>query len=331
MAAKPVPTTGVVIAPPPTESVQPAQVNGSNNELIRATAVGDTGAVAELTGNANPSSAPLASPPPSQSLEISTGSGKSTTVNEMDGKPVTVSIDSRQSPSGSPELRLVNTKRFSLSYAVEDNGTGLAAVDLWETRDCKTWKKCDHATQLSHAYVVEVAEDGMYGYTMVARGAADKRETQPKAGDVPQVWVTVDATKPVVQLTGVELNLTSRLPNLIIRWSAQDRNFGPRPVTLSYAEQMEGPWVTLAANIENTSRYECPIPTTMPKKAFIRVEAVDLVGNSGVAVTVQTVRLDFAPTPPGSLLPPPPMTPPEAIRPAVHIQAVKSVAGDHDQ
>ena len=158
----------------------------------------------------------------------------------------------------------------------------------------KSWKKCDNAQAQRNAYSVEVKDEGVFGYTMVARPAGDKGDTQPKCGDVPQVWVAVDATKPVVTLSGVELNLASKTPNLIVRWSAKDKNFGPRPVTLSYAEHADGPWVPLAANIENSGRYETAIPANMPKRAFLRVEAVDLVGNTGAAKTERLVRLDFS-------------------------------------
>ncbi len=221
-------------------------------------------------------------------------------------QPVSVAIDSRS--TGSPALRLVNTKRFSLSFAVQDGGNGVSAIDLWETRDGKTWRKCDNAHSLPTAYLVEVKDEGVFGYTMVARPAGDKGNTQPKLGDMPQIWVTVDATKPVVSLTGVELNLTSKTPNLIVRWSAKDKNFGPRPVTLSYAEHVEGPWVPLATNVENSGHHECAIPANMPKRAFLRVEAVDLVGNSGAAQTDKLVRLDFLSPATASLLPPPPQS-----------------------
>ena len=242
-------------------------------------------------------------------------------------QPVSVAIDSKSSPAGAPALRLVNTKHFTLSYSVQDGGAGVAAIDLWETRDSKNWKKCDNAQPQQNAYLVEVKDEGVFGYTMVARPLGDKGNTQPKAGDVPQVWVTVDTTKPVVSLTGVELNLASKSPNLIVRWSAKDKNFGPRPITLSYAEHADGPWLPLAANIENTGRHESSIPANMPKRAFIRIEAVDLVGNSGMTQTDKSVRLDFsAPLAAAITLPPPPPNPPAVVeqpRPVVIIYDVE--------
>jgi hypothetical protein len=252
-------------------------------------------------------------------------------VIESKQAPVSVAIDSKSSPIGSPSLRLVNTKRFTLSFSVQDVGSTVAAIDLWETRDSKSWRKCDNATAQPGAYLVEVKDEGVFGYTMVARPVGDKSSTQPKAGDVPQVWVTVDATKPAVALSGVELNLASKTPNLIVRWTAKDRNFGPRPVTLSYSDRGDGPWLPLAANIDNSGRYECAIPTNMPKRAFLRIEAVDLVGNTGSAQTEKSVRLDFAapPVPVANLLPPPPpaaQPPAEPQRPLVVINGVESNA-----
>jgi hypothetical protein len=238
--------------------------------------------------------------------------------------PVAVSLDSKSSPSGSPALRLVNTRRFTLTYAVQDASGGVT-VDLWETRDGKTWKKCDNVQQQPGACQIEVRDEGVFGYTMVARPNGDRSSTQPKSGDVPQVWVTVDATKPVVSLTGVELNLTSKAPNLIVRWTAKDRNFGPRPITVSYAERPEGPWMPLATNVENSGRYECAIPANLPKRALLRVEAVDLVGNTGSAQTDRVVRLDFAAASSAvNLLPVPPQgQTAEVQRPVVIIYGVE--------
>jgi len=115
----------------------------------------------------------------------------------------------------------------------------------------------------------------------------------PKMSDLPQVLVNVDTTKPVVQLSGVELSLTPRVPALVIRWNAQDRNFNKRPITISYAETPEGPWVPLAANIENTGRHELPLTMNIPHRMLLRIEAVDVAGNVGQAQTKEPICLEL--------------------------------------
>src|SRR5262249_23768586 len=66
-----------------------------------------------------------------------------------------------------------------------------------------------------------------------------------------------------------------------------------QPITLSYAEQVGGPWRTIAANIENTGSFEWHPPTTGAAGRFlVRVEAIDDAGNVGVAQTPRPVLLD---------------------------------------
>jgi hypothetical protein len=308
----PVPVTAEV--PPVPSGLNPSSSNSAGiDPALSGTWVGDAAAIKQAQG-----SAPVSMP------EIITGPVRMPEIAvEPKQPPVAVAIDTRSLPPGSPGLRLVNTKRFSLSYTVQENGSGVAAVDLWETRDGKTWKKCDNAQTQHNAFVVEVKDEGVFGYTMVARPTGDKSTTQPKPGDVPQVWVTVDTTKPTVSLTGVELNLTSKVPNLIVRWTAKDRNFGPRPVSLSYAESADGPWLPLAMNVENSGRYEGPVPANLPKRAFLRIEAVDLVGNTGSAQTERLVRFDFTASSTTNV--PPPQTAQATTEPARPLVIIKCV------
>ncbi len=139
--------------------------------------------------------------------------------------------------------------------------------------------------------MVEVPEEGTFGFTLVARSGQQSGRS-PATGDQPQVWVTVDATRPTVKVTGLELSLTSKVPSLILRWNAMDKNFGPRPITLSYATQTDGPWTLLAQNVENTGRYEWPVSANVPASMYVRIEATDLVGNLGSAQTPNPVRID---------------------------------------
>ncbi len=105
--------------------------------------------------------------------------------------------------------------------------------------------------------------------------------------------MTVDTTKPLVQLNGVELSLTAKTPALVVRWTAQDRNFNKRPITISYAETIEGPWVPLARNVENTGRLEVPLTPAIPHAMLLRVEAVDAAENMGLAQTQAALQLNL--------------------------------------
>lgn len=184
-------------------------------------------------------------------------------------------------------LRLLNSKRITFHYEVKDPAAmGVAGLEMWGTTDMRSWKKYDIVTRAPSSLVVEVKEEGLYGFSMIARGKNELAKNQPPLpGEAPQVWVCVDLTKPDVQLLGAELNIMSKTPGLVIRWNARDRNLGPRPITLLYAERMEGPWTPIAANVENSGRYEWSMPPCVPSSVFVRVQAVDLMGNTGMAQT----------------------------------------------
>jgi len=201
-------------------------------------------------------------------------------------------VDLGPASAAQPAFRMVNTKKFSLNFEVKDVGvTGISGVDLWCTQDMRTWKKFD-AVQQANAQVVEVKDEGTYGFTLVARNGNGLGKAPPQPGDPPQVWVSVDTTPPAVTLSGVELSLTSKTPTLIVRWTAKDRNFGPRPVTLSFASSADGPWTLLAGNVENTGRYDWPLSSALPATMYVRVQATDLHGNVGFAQTENPIRLD---------------------------------------
>jgi hypothetical protein len=235
--------------------------------------------------------APAAMPPASNPKTKAQAEPKPK-VAVVEEAPAEPSIPSENSTA----VRLVNNKRISLNYKLDNVGSsGVSSVELWYTRDGRTWKKQFGKAQAKPPFVVEVAEEGLYGFTLVARNGMGIGKPPPQSGDQPQVWVAVDWTKPIVRLLGIEPGAESKTGNIVIGWSASDKNLGPRPITLSYAEQAGGPWLPIIANAENTGRYVWQMPDKMPGRLWIRVEACDLAGNVGWAESKDPVVLDLAP------------------------------------
>jgi hypothetical protein len=207
--------------------------------------------------------------------------------------PAVVMLDHQPNRPNPPAVRMVNSKRITINYEVKDVGpSGISGVELWCTQDGKTWTKRDTSHQARPPYVVEVEEEGLYGFTLLARNGIGLGQEAPKSGDLPQIWVEVDMTSPVVRLTAVNASCTGNQQNVIIHWKASDKNLGPRPITLSYAESEEGPWQVIAANALNTGRYVWSLPAELPARFLVRVEATDLVGNSGSSQTPKPVLMD---------------------------------------
>ena len=131
----------------------------------------------------------------------------------------------------------------------------------------------------------------MYGFTLLGRNGVGLSKNPPAPGDQPQMWVVVDLSKPDLRLLETSPQLSSKTPQMTIRWKATDKNFGRQPISLSYAEKEEGPWKPIASNLENTGKYNWQMPSGLAR-VLIRVEATDLAGNSSSVQSSKPILLD---------------------------------------
>jgi hypothetical protein len=195
--------------------------------------------------------------------------------------------------SSQTSVRVVNSKRFNLDYEVRDVGSsGVAGVELWYTQDGNTWHKHDAKLHHRSPYVIEVAEEDLYGFTLVAHTGSGLSGRVPRTGDAPQVWVEVDVTRPAVRLLDVQPGTGAEAGTLDVLWQATDKNLDPHPITLSYAESADGPWAPIAAHLENTGRYAWHMPAGVPARLLVRIEALDRAGNVGAAQTPAPLAAD---------------------------------------
>ena len=189
-------------------------------------------------------------------------------------------------------MRVVSNKRITLNFKVEDVGpSGISNIEVWSTQDCKTWKKHEVAPT-AHSFVYDAEDEGIYGFTMLAHSGIGLGKEPPQPGDLPQVWVLVDTTKPVVQMSDCTATVKDKCHTITVQWKATDKNLGSTPITLSYAEHEDGPWTPIATRIENTGSYVWKPADRVPPKLLVRVEATDLAGNIGVAQTTKPLMLD---------------------------------------
>ena len=238
------------------------------------------------------SGGPALSPPP-HPLLMAKQDDPAPAITQVKHEEKVVTHHAEHGVPGSPSVRMVNSKRIVLNYKVTDVGpSGVSAVELWMTRDSgHTWHK-DESARCGPPCETTVPEEGMYGFTLVAKNGVGLGKNPPVAGDPPQVWVEVDLTKPVVSALDAKHGVGPKAREITITWSASDRNMARRPVTLSYAEKADGPWLPLAANIENSGHYVWDMPSNGPNSFLLRVEAADIVGNIGTAQLTRPVEID---------------------------------------
>jgi hypothetical protein len=224
-----------------------------------------------------------------------------TTVSLAGGQQITPQVQDNQASvwngPGPGERRLVNSKRISLNYELKEVGpSGVSAVELWFTTDGRSWNKYPpRPEEPSKGKVIfEVNGEGLYGLTLVAKSGVGLSVRPPQLGDRPQIWVEVDLTRPVVQLQDVIVGEGVDKGKLIITWSAQDKNLSQQPITLAYGEKADGPWIPITEKLANVGRYVWTMPQRVPYQFYVRVEAVDLAGNVGTAVSPQMIRVDLS-------------------------------------
>jgi hypothetical protein len=194
------------------------------------------------------------------------------------------------------ERKLVGSKRISLNYELKEVGpSGVSSVELWYTQDGRSWNKYPGKFAGDQQNITfDVVGEGLYGITLVAKSGVGLGDRAPQIGDRPQIWIEVDITKPTVQLHNVLVGTGPEKGKLNITWTARDQNMARDPITLSYAEQLAGPWTPIAEKQPNTGRYIWSMPERLPYQFHLKVEAIDRAGNTGEASTDSLIKVDLS-------------------------------------
>jgi hypothetical protein len=176
------------------------------------------------------------------------------------------------------------SKSFSLDYAVDlTRGSSVSAIELWGTMDeGKTWSKWGEDDDRESPFDIRVEEEGMFGFRIVIVGSNLVASNQPRAGDPADAWIAVDSRTPEVKIHSAVYGVGEEAGNLVIEYSCSDDQLLDRPISLSFSERRDGPWTTIASGLRNTGRYLWPAEPNLPKRIYLRIEAVDRAANVGV-------------------------------------------------
>jgi hypothetical protein len=231
------------------------------------------------------------------------GDGNATITPGVAGAPSTGGGDTGVHPAGGRARQFTNSKRVNLKYSLQDVGkSGVSVVEVWNTTDGRSWQllkawKEIPKEQLDKPLAIPLTFDreGLYGFTLVPRSGVGRGASGPQSGDDAQIWIEYDATPPVVRLTATEVGRGEDDGKLLISWGAEDKNLdrADRCVTLSYAEDLKGPWTPFAKDLPNDGFYSWKMDALVPFQFFVRVEARDKAGNVGKADSVERVKVDL--------------------------------------
>ena len=187
--------------------------------------------------------------------------------------------------------RMVNSRLFELIYDDDSVRPAGGRIELWGTKDGgQTWKNFVTGDDCRKPLAISVDADGVYGFRAVAV-VAGAGGVSPRSGELPEVWIGVDLTKPVTRIITAGEGAGADAGSLLITWEATDQTLAARPISLMFAENPSGPWTTIAAGLENTGRYVWTVPTRLPQRIYLRLEARDEAGNVGSFDTSEPVTL----------------------------------------
>ncbi|HUQ69412.1 MAG TPA: hypothetical protein VM165_07820, partial [Planctomycetaceae bacterium] len=229
-------------------------------------------------------------PLPSNSYGGPYGGPPAETMPPPQQPPATEPVDT---PSGQ-QLRLTNSKRFSLDYDVQSVGPeGLAAVELWGTTDGgHTWIKWGSDPDKTSPFDVEVNHEASYGFRIVIVGKSGLATGSPQPGDAADIWVGIDLTRPTARLTGAAYGQGEAAGKLDIRWQATDTNLGSRPVTLAIGDRPDGPFTPIAVGLPNSGQYFWEYDPRSPRQIYLRLEVRDDAGNVAIDQLTEPIKVE---------------------------------------
>jgi hypothetical protein len=188
----------------------------------------------------------------------------------------------------------VRSLTFNLNYEFDNVGPSqVKTVEIWWTRNRHQWQKYPDSAKPQGPYPVRVQEEGSYGFTLIPRSGVGLAARPPEPGEEPQIWIEVDATRPVVAVHSAVVGPDTG--KLTVTWSARDRWLrAQQPINLSYAQSREGPWLPLpgAERLDNAGTFTCATDA-LPFQIYVRVTATDEAGNVGSDIFRDAVKIDL--------------------------------------
>ena len=180
-------------------------------------------------------------------------------------------------------VRYVSSPRVLLWYEMGSASSAPTRVDLWFTGDQgKNWQRAELHDVLASPIAFDAPGDGLYGFFLVLHNDAGDSSPPPSAGTVPQQWIRVDRSAPVVQVLAVRPDLHFDANREIhLRWTTSDDDLPDRPVALHYRTEATKTFQPIADLLAARSAYGWVVPAEVNGRVEIRISATDRAGNTG--------------------------------------------------
>jgi hypothetical protein len=212
--------------------------------------------------------------------------------------------------------KITNRLEVTVKYELAQVGpSGVGSVDIYMTKDHgATWIKDGDDPTIKAAVPAGPGEqtrtlklppqDGVYGYTLVAKSRAGRGKLPPRPGDQPELIVELDRTAPKAVLYA-PLPDPAQRDALILTWKAEDKNLAAQPITIEYKDASNGEWKTIGTKLPNTVAHAAQVPPGVTGSyswqvppgtvsAYLRLRVHDTAGNEAQAATAEPLLVDMS-------------------------------------
>lgn len=187
---------------------------------------------------------------------------------------------------------VVNSREISFAWDAPA-GDALSAIDVYQTRDGKSWEKVHTQEARRRDVSVVVPDDGWYGFSVTASGEGGA-EPAPGEEDAPEIEVLVDTRGPEIAFlapeSGSAWDAARPLP---VRWRAEDA-CGIREVQIDYRQEGSDAWRPVRRAEGASGEWLWMLPDLLKARFEVRLVAVDAAGNHS-APSIRPFRLRTPP------------------------------------
>ncbi|MFM8891719.1 MAG: hypothetical protein ACKOTB_08885 [Planctomycetia bacterium] len=191
-------------------------------------------------------------------------------------------------------LQLSRSRRFAWDYELptERLQTARVRVELWSTRDGGlSWQRSAVDDDAVSPVNVVLPAAGLYGFRLEVVPDVPDAGPGPRPGDVAESWIGIDEDPPHVELLAASRLQEGEESGVLVRYTSHDQLPAPKSARLLFSPNAEGPWATIAKDLDNQGEHRWQPDRATPARVFVRVEVTDAAGNVGAATTPEPVTV----------------------------------------
>jgi hypothetical protein len=177
----------------------------------------------------------------------------------------------------------VNTLQFRLRYQVDGlQPHQIGAVTIFGSRDKgRSWELWTEDRDKTSPVEIAVPTEGSYAFRVVVTSSTGSSSRIPRPGDEPEIVVDVDSEPPIPRIVAAPYGRGAQPASLLIQWTCEAIDLGPKPVSLAYSHTLSGPWTTITPAVENSGQFEWGMEPNLPRQVYLQIEVTDTAGNRG--------------------------------------------------